>query len=144
MYTIYQIMSGDTIDSIANKFGTNRESIERLNGVISIQPGGYLIVPISSVSKPKTYTVEKGDNMYQIAKKFDVDYQLLLAYNGLEKNDYIYPGQIIELPSEEEKIYFTTDGDTLSNIAENFNTTVDGLLKKNPEIFLLPKQIIHY
>ena len=31
MYDVYQIMAGDTIDVIANKFGTNSSVIRQLN-----------------------------------------------------------------------------------------------------------------
>jgi cell wall-associated NlpC family hydrolase len=43
---------------------------------------------------PKTYTVRKGDNIYKIAKRFDIDIDELKNINGLE-TDLLKPGQKI-------------------------------------------------
>ena len=36
MYDVYQIMAGDTIDAIANKFGTNSSVIRQLNPIVDL------------------------------------------------------------------------------------------------------------
>lgn len=150
MYKIYQIEAGDTMDSVASKFGTTSDDLRRLNGVMgtTLNPGSYLIVPLgidsSFYSEEDSYTVKKGDNMYQIAKKFQVDYPFLLAYNGKEEKDYIYPGEVIRIPREKDRVYFSTQGDTVTSVAENFGITPQALLQNNPDLFLKEQQIIHY
>lgn len=88
------------------------------------------------------YTIQKGDNLYQIAKKYDVNPDLLAVLNGLDTNDYIYPNQIIMIPKKEYSYYITKEGDTLSTVASTFNTTVSNLLKYNPTIYLRESQLM--
>lgn len=49
-------------------------------------------------ARPETYTVEKGDNPYTIAKKFGVTYQDLLTLNGIEDPTKLQIGQVLKLP----------------------------------------------
>ena len=46
------------------------------------------------------YEIQKGDNLYQISKKYNVNTKLLAELNGLDLDDYIYPGQIIYIPKK--------------------------------------------
>ena len=80
--------------------------------------------------------------MYRIAEENNVNYELLLQINGLEKDDYIYPNQTILLPQNGLSLYLTKQGDTLSEILENFNTTYQEIKEKNPNIYLASEQII--
>lgn len=47
--------------------------------------------------EPDTYTVRKGDTLYAIAWRFDLDQRDLAAWNGLGSGHLIYPGQKISL-----------------------------------------------
>jgi lipoprotein NlpD len=47
--------------------------------------------------EPDTYTVQKGDTLYAIAWRFDLDQRDLAAWNGLGSGHLIYPGQEISL-----------------------------------------------
>ena len=55
------------------------------------------------------YIVKKGDNLYQIAMKNNINYKLLAQLNGLNTNDYIYPNQTILVPNKGTKLYFVKD-----------------------------------
>ena len=44
------------------------------------------------------YTIKRGDNLYQIAKNYNVNPSLLAALNGLDLNEFIYPNQVIMVP----------------------------------------------
>ncbi|MDZ7762620.1 MAG: LysM domain-containing protein [Desulfovermiculus sp.] len=44
-----------------------------------------------------TYTVKKGDNLYQIGLKFDVSVDQLRSWNDLSPSSEIYPGQKIKV-----------------------------------------------
>ncbi|MDH5769058.1 MAG: peptidoglycan endopeptidase, partial [Nitrospirota bacterium] len=50
---------------------------------------------------PKTYTVRKGDTIYKIARKFNIDAEELKDINGLE-TDSLKPGEKIHLEPEGE------------------------------------------
>ena len=48
MYDVYQIMAGDTIDAIANKFGTNSSVIRQLNPNSGFGVGSKLQEPVTN------------------------------------------------------------------------------------------------
>ena len=88
------------------------------------------------------YTIQKGDNLYQIAKKYNVNPSLLAIINGLNVSDYIYPEQVIMIPKEGYAYYITKEGDTLNIVADTFNTGVNNLIKYNQTIYLQEGQLI--
>lgn len=47
---------------------------------------------------PATYTVEKGDNPYKIARKFKISYTELLELNGITDPTKLQIGQVLKLP----------------------------------------------
>ena len=90
------------------------------------------------------YTIEKGDNLYEIAKKYNINPKLLAAINGIKDNEYIYPNQELLIPKSGYSYYITADGDTLSGVSQAFKTTPEAMLKYNSTIYLLPEQILVY
>ena len=49
---------------------------------------------------PDTYKVEKGDNPYNIAKKFGISYQELLTLNGIDDPTKLQIGQELKVPKK--------------------------------------------
>ncbi|UKI29308.1 MAG: LysM peptidoglycan-binding domain-containing protein [Clostridium sp.] len=47
-----------------------------------------------------TTLLKRGDNLYQIAKNYNVNPSLLAALNGLDLNEFIYPNQVIMVPKK--------------------------------------------
>ena len=72
MYDVYQIMAGDTIDAIANKFGTNSSVIRQLNPNSGFGVGSMIVVPVTN-QYFDIYTIKKGDSLYEIARKYTGD-----------------------------------------------------------------------
>ncbi|HJM02851.1 MAG TPA: LysM domain-containing protein, partial [Arenicellales bacterium] len=54
------------------------------------------------VSAQNQYTVQPGDTACEIAERFEVRCADLMALNGLDENDIIYPGQSLKITSEPE------------------------------------------
>jgi len=50
-------------------------------------------------SQQKIYVVRKGDTVYKIAKKYDLDWRELAGYNHLANPNLIYPGQRLVIPT---------------------------------------------
>ena len=143
MYTIYQVMMGDTIEGIANKFNTDVNTIMKLNDINNIVPGYSIVVPKTN-TKIKKYIVKEGDTIYAIARKNNVSKDVLLTLNGLNEYDYIYPNEQILIPMEGVEIYVTRDNDTLNNILNTIGITANELVKQNDKLFLLPDQLVVY
>lgn len=146
MYSIYQIQVGDTLDTIANKVGTTKQILLTINGLTdtNLIPGNYIVIPMNVNLPFTTYTVKKGDNIYEIAREYGVDYETLLEINGLNKDDYIYPEQEIIIPNQNFNVYVTRDNDSLATVAAKLDASQGDLIRDNATIYLLPEQLILY
>lgn len=88
------------------------------------------------------YTIQSGDNLYQISKKYNINPDLLAALNGLNLNDYIYPSQVLMIPKSGYSYYLTKEGDTLDTVANTFGSSVNEILNNNQIIYLLEGQLL--
>lgn len=99
---LYTVTEGDTVSSIAEKFGVSTDTIAWQNDLGSgdrIKLGQTLeILPVSGVS----HKVKKGDTVYSIAKKYDIEAQQIVNYPfNSYSNDETFElaiGQIIIVP----------------------------------------------
>ena len=128
---LYQVKSGDTLYSIANKYGITLKELKAINNLTDdkLAIGQLLNVP-SGLSLASSYTVSGGDTLYSIAKKFGVSVDKLKEANQLT-NNMLKIGQKLIIPLAEDTTYVVKAGDTLYSIARAFNTTVDDLKKLN-------------
>jgi LysM repeat protein len=88
-----------------------------------------------------TVTVQRGDTLWKIAARCDVTVNGILRANpGITNPNLIVPGQVIILPGAtlpndtNTDFYYVERGDTLKGIAIKFHTSVDELLRLNPQI----------
>ncbi len=145
MYKTYQVLQNDTWEDIANKFHTRIDALQQLNGMSMLVPGSIIVVPkIVEDDYFTTYIIKKGDNLYEIARRYNSSVDVLLSANGLEKDDYLYPGQELLIPKEGIEMYITKDGETLSDVSKKLGTTQNSLVQDNENIYLLPEQLIIY
>ncbi|WP_295419623.1 LysM peptidoglycan-binding domain-containing protein [Sulfurovum sp.] len=101
----YVIEEGDSISTIAAKFGIKRSTLRALNHLekgAAIRIGKKLIIPYSqkrvdTIAKAE-YIVEAGDNLGSIAKDFNLSSDAIIKLNRLKKNAPIRIGQKILLP----------------------------------------------
>ena len=145
MFEKYRVKGSETLEDIAKKFHTNARYIEDLNNLSfaeSLREGMDIIVPKNKDKYFDTYTINKGDTIYGVSRKYNINPTLLAALNGLNMDDYIYPSQIILLPVSNYSYYITKDGDTLDTVSEMFKKNKDLLVKENESIYLLPGQIL--
>jgi LysM repeat protein len=146
-YLIYIVMRGDTLKSLANRFGSTLDSILASNPEIKnpnvIYEGQRLTIYSSGPGNPPptnppptggTYYVAKGDTLRKIAAKFSTTVDAILKLNPQIANpNVIYVGQAITVPSA-SSTYVVQRGDTLRIIANKFGMTVDALVALNPNI----------
>lgn len=111
-YTNYVVKKGDTLYSIARSFGTSVDQIIKDNNLNSsvLTIGQNLKIRTSKTGvieecfgedyqEPinyQTYTVKKGDSLYQIAKKFNTSVDTIKRKNNLTSNN-LSIGQILKI-----------------------------------------------
>lgn len=149
MYTIYQVKSGDTLASIANKYGIPINDLSSINGIMmgtNLNPGDYIVVPKMDNDNLyfTRYTIKDGDTMYSIARRYNVDPKYLLRLNGLNENDTIYSGDYIFVPREGVKFYITGMDNTLNDVTRNLGATPDEVASQNNTIYLTNDQLFVY
>ena len=136
MYTIYNVRYGDTLDQIAINFGVTVDELKKINGMNynQVMMGDQIIVPNNQKDYLKSYIVITGDTLYDIARRNNVDVNTLLLLNGMNQNDFLYPGQEIVIPVSDNKIYITKENDTISKVLTDTSMTLEDLMNKNPNI----------
>lgn len=132
----YTIQYGDTLSEIAKRFGTTTQTLATLNGITNpnlIYVGQKIQVPGTDPGNTTSYTIQSGDTLSEIAERFGTTTQALTALNGIGNPNLIYAGQVIQIPiGGTSSTYYTIQpGDTLSEIAEQFGTTVQTLASLN-------------
>ncbi len=100
------------------------------------------IIPKNNQNYYNYYTVEKGDSLYGIARRYNINPELLAGLNGLSMEDYIYPNQEILIPKSGYSYYITKEGDTVDIVANMFKITPEDLLKKNGVVYLAEGQVL--
>ena len=92
MFDKYAIKPGDDLDGIAKKFSTSKSFLQDINNscLSDLRVGMEIIVPDSSKMYFNFYTIEAGDSLYGIARRFNINPSLLASLNGLNMEDYIY------------------------------------------------------
>ena len=166
----YQIQSGDTLIAIARKFDSQVATLQKINNLKGsrIVAGRTLLIPrtgnvdfsrlptIASVNEqpivPERYRVRSGDNLWAIARKYNLHSTDIARWNNIDLNTLLHPGQILVLHTlgtahnnssftdESTSTYTIVHGDSLARIASKFNVTVDQLaawnnINKNSTIY---------
>jgi LysM repeat protein len=57
-----------------------------------------IVVPTATPGRPATYTLQSGEFLYCIARRFDVDPDNLLALSGLNQGQILLPGFVLHIP----------------------------------------------
>lgn len=136
----YTVKKGDSLYSIANKYNTTVEELKRINNLTSntLSIGQVLKLPSDKPNKIEqekntiTYTVQKGDSLYSIARKYSTTIDKIKDLNNLTTN-LLSIGQVLLIPTNTnlETTYTVQKGDSLYSIAKKYNTTVDKLKQLN-------------
>ncbi|UNU73222.1 LysM peptidoglycan-binding domain-containing protein [Moraxella nasovis] len=159
----YTVKSGDTLTGIADTHNLSISQIAEYNNIATdtmVRRGQKLwLVPGKVKSKPKTattdkpkqdetYKVQSGDNLTQIAQKFNLSLSKLAALNGLSTTDGVLIGQVLKVSGEpvesstkstkpattknHKTIKYTVKaGDTLTGVANAYGVSIDELAAAN-------------
>ncbi|MBP1991127.1 LysM peptidoglycan-binding domain-containing protein [Paenibacillus eucommiae] len=136
-HVIYKVQSGDTLYSIAARFGSTENALRQANAIYPpitdvnlIYPGWTLAVPTPSILPNRTiYIVAQGDTLYSIAYRFAAHPDLLIGINKRIQNpNLIFPGQSLWVPAF---MYEVVQGDTLTRISQHLGVPINTILVAN-------------
>lgn len=102
----YTVQRGNTLSQIASSYGVTVQHIVKMNDIQNpnlIYPGEKLRITESTnttlnpVLQNNYYTVQSGDTLSGIARRYGVTVQYLVNLNGISNPNLIYPGQLIKI-----------------------------------------------
>ena len=103
---VYVVQKGDTLYSIAKKFGLTIDELKTLNDLGSdiISVGQQLIIkPNNTDTEDDIYIVQKGDSLWAIAQKYNISVDDLIKYNNLS-NLTLQIGQQLLIPNSNSNL----------------------------------------
>ena len=149
----YTIVAGDTLFSLAQRFGVTTQSIMNLNPSIQtndLMAGQMICIPNAPTPPtPSTcpegsfsYTIMAGDTLFLLARRFGVTTQSIMDLNPNMNPNNLRVGQVICIPNapappvcpEGSFSYTIMAGDTLFLLAQRFGVTTQSIINLNPSI----------
>ena len=147
----YRVRSGDTLASIAGKFGSSVRALQNANKISNpnrIRIGQSLLIPpgqgrpgpvtrtadVQVVPQPDHHVVRSGETLSSIAQRYGTSAQALQAVNGLASAHQIRIGQRLKLPGGgqgEATTHVVRQGETLAQIARRYGISVRTLQLAN-------------
>ncbi|HSD84596.1 MAG TPA: LysM peptidoglycan-binding domain-containing protein [Anaerolineae bacterium] len=112
--TIYVVQPGDTLSSIARRYGLTTAELATANGVINpnlIYVGLKLIIPAASTAPRsataksasvvnRLHTVQADETLFVIALKYGTSIRSLIETNQLDRSGFIVAGQELIIPAD--------------------------------------------
>ena len=101
--TYYTIKRGDTLWGISRRYGVSVQNVISWNNIQNpnlIYPGQRLILYgnySSSSSNTVYYTVQRGDTLWRIARRYRTCPIRIARINGIRNANLIYPGQVLKI-----------------------------------------------
>lgn len=94
---IHVVKQGDSLYSIARRYGVSADEIYRaneLNDIPFLVVGQALVIPTQETS----YTVAPGDTLFSIARRFGTTTGNIIALNAIANPDALTPGTVLRIP----------------------------------------------
>lgn len=130
---LHQYTSTGRLDGYAGNLDLNRLMNGRTIEFFTERKEEPKKVSRSTTNRTTTYTIKKGDTLSEIATRYNTTVSKLVETNNISNPNLIYPGQELKVNGSAIKVttYTIKKGDTLSEIAQKYNTTVSKLVKDN-------------
>lgn len=119
-------------------------SVKRMVGTSLATSAALAAFATTNVSADEVYTIESGDTLSAISRKFDLSIADLIEVNTIDNQDLIIAGHSLNIPTvdapvvastkrvaDASNVYTVVAGDTLNKIAADFDTTAQNLRDLN-------------
>ncbi|MEZ4600316.1 MAG: LysM peptidoglycan-binding domain-containing protein [Syntrophotaleaceae bacterium] len=151
----HRVRSGDTLTGLARRYGITTKDIVRLNNIRNpraLRVGQDLILPMQAgaalasiymdsvpSSKPSSYKVRNGDNLWSISRRLGVTTKQLCDWNDLRSKAVLRPGQVLKVHGSNRHVaaksaqssYKVRNGDNLWVISRRFGMSTSQLCSLN-------------
>ena len=77
------------------------------------------------------YIIKKNDNLWTIARNYDVDHRLIIRFNSLSHPDLIKPGISLSVPNRKGVFYHIKRGDSIYNISKTYGVSSQKIIDHN-------------
>jgi membrane-bound lytic murein transglycosylase D len=148
-YTVHRVRRGETLSTIARRYGSSVNAIVRENNLRSrhrIREGQKLKIPVRggavrastrtyNKGEPVnlTHTVRRGDSLWRLASRYGTTVDRIKRDNGL-RSDRLTVGQKLRINNgvpEGALTYAVRRGDTLGKIARAHRVSLNSVLRAN-------------
>lgn len=151
----YRVQRGDSFYLIARKYGVSVRALMNANPAIAagrLLVGDILCIPVgegrSCPIGSSAYTVQPGQSVVDVMLASNVSLRALREYNEDIRLTALRPGDVLCVPPGGDRglcenggpVYRMQEGDSLEEIAALNATTVEQLLRLNPN--LLPSDFV--
>jgi LysM repeat protein/ABC-type branched-subunit amino acid transport system substrate-binding protein len=157
IYYIHTVRKGHTLYSISKAYEVTQEEIKNANpevDVLNLVEGLAIRIPEVKSDQAAVYPVNKedfhahdvkrGQTVYSLSKKYDVDPEVIYHYNPWAREG-IKPDQTVWIPKKKDLLdvseanieyyYYTVkEKDTLYTIARTYGVSVAQVIDANPEL----------
>ncbi len=98
---VHVVQYGETLYSIARRYGVNVWTIASVNGITNpnrIYVGQRIVIPSGQQPAGTVHVVQPGEALLQIALRYGVDAWTIAHANGITNLNHIYVGQRLVIP----------------------------------------------
>ncbi|HOW82249.1 MAG TPA: M23 family metallopeptidase [Spirochaetota bacterium] len=77
------------------------------------------------------YRIRRGDNLWRIARMFDVGHRLIIRANGISDPDMLVPGMVIKVPNRNGVEHPIKKGDSIYALSKRYRVPAEKIINHN-------------
>lgn len=136
----HTIRAGETLNSIANRYGVSMDLLMRANNITNpnwILYGQVLNIwtdasaaaetdAVAASAPPSTHTLRAGETLGAVARRYGVSLSALVSANNIANPDYVHAGTSLVIPGRTADASTGSSADSLASVTPPQATISDG------------------